>query len=100
MLRAVNIALAVAAVLSAVGLYAIKHDTRRLDARVQADEKRLEQLESDIRVLRAERAHLARPDRIEKLARDIGLAPLDPAQIIKPDDLADLSPLRPSRSRP
>ena len=39
-------------------LYAIKNDTRRLEARVQAQERALERAENDVAVLTAERAHL------------------------------------------
>jgi cell division protein FtsL len=58
---------------SAFALYAIKYDTRRLEAQVQTDERSIERLEGDIAVLKAERAYLARPERIERLARAQGL---------------------------
>ena len=74
MLTAINLALMLATLASAFALYAIKYDTRRLEARVQAQERALEKSESDVTVLTAERAHLARPERLEPLARLIGLA--------------------------
>jgi len=61
-------------------LYAIKYDTRKLEQRVERQSRLIERTESDIRVLQAERAHLARPQRIEALARRQGLRPIDPAQ--------------------
>lgn len=40
-----------------------------------AEARALEKLRLDIAVLRAERAHLARPERIEEIARKVGLPP-------------------------
>lgn len=69
---AVAIALALAC---AFVLYTVSYDTRELDHSVQAQERRIERLRSDIAVLRAERAYLSRPDRIEPLARAAGFVP-------------------------
>jgi cell division protein FtsL len=66
---------------SAFALYAINFDTRRLEAEVQSKERALERAESDIAVLEAERAFLARPERIESAARALGLAPASARQI-------------------
>jgi cell division protein FtsL len=87
--RAINLALMLATLASAVALYVIKNDTRRLEARVAAQERTLERARSDVAVLTAERAHLSRPERLEPLARLIGLAPIAPAQYMRPDPLAD-----------
>lgn len=65
----------------AVFLYALNDETRALEGRVQAQEHLAGALRSDIAVLKAERAHLARPERIEPAARAIGLEPPRPAQI-------------------
>jgi hypothetical protein len=59
MLFRLNWALMLATLASAFTLYAVKYDTRRLEARVQAQERALEKAESDVTVLVAERAHLA-----------------------------------------
>ena len=49
---------------------------------MQAQERALEKAENDVAVLKAERAHLARPERFEPLARELGLAPArQPASI-------------------
>lgn len=67
---------------SAYVLYAESSATRRLEASVQAAERHRERLESDIAVLKAERAHLARPARIEPAARALGMrAPVAGEQI-------------------
>jgi cell division protein FtsL len=99
MLRGLNVALMLATLASAFALYAVKYDTRRLEARVQAQERALEKAESDVTVLAAERAHLARPERLEPLARLIGLAPIAGPQYLRIDPRrADASPREPAAS--
>jgi len=79
--------IAIAALLgSAFLLYGVKYETRRLEIEVQAKERAAERAQSDIAVLRAERAHLSRPDRIEPLARSMGLRPPVPAQFRRVGD--------------
>lgn len=73
---------------SAFALYAINYDVRGLDQRVLAEERAVEKAHADIAVLRAERAHLARPERIEPLARALGMAPATREQMVRPEDLA------------
>jgi cell division protein FtsL len=60
---------------SAWVLYAEGSATRRLEAQVQAAERQRERLESEITVLKAERAWLSRPARIEPAAKALGLRP-------------------------
>ncbi|MEQ1696847.1 MAG: cell division protein FtsL [Hyphomicrobiaceae bacterium] len=60
---------------SAFLLYGLTYDTRLIDQRVQMAERAAERARSEIAVLRAERAHLSRPDRIEPLARAMGMRP-------------------------
>jgi cell division protein FtsL len=62
------------ALASAFLLYGLSYDTRQLEARVQFREAEVANARGDIAVLRAERAHLTRPERIEPLARAQGLA--------------------------
>lgn len=69
------------ALASAFLLYGTSYDTRLLEARVQAQERAVEQARRDISVLKAERAHLARPERIEPLARAQGLRPATQSQM-------------------
>lgn len=64
-------------------LYKVSYDTRQIELSVQAQERRLERLRSDIAVLRAELAYLARPERIEPLARSMGLEPARGEQYLK-----------------
>jgi hypothetical protein len=72
----------------AVLLYALNNETRALETRVQAQERQATTLRSDIAVLKADRAHLAQPERIEPAARAIGLQPPRPVQFA--DAFADL----------
>ncbi len=74
---------------SACALYGLNYDTRRLEARVQAQERAVEKAESDIAVLKSERAYLGRPERIEALARAQGLRPIRETQYITLGDLTD-----------
>lgn len=66
---------------SAFLLYGLNYDTRLIEARVNALARDADRARSDIAVLKAERAHLARPERIEALARAQGLRPATDAQI-------------------
>ena len=84
--RAINAALMLATLASAVALYAIKNDTRRLETRVHAQERALERVRNDVTVLVAERAHLARPERLEPMARALGMGPVTPGHYVRLDE--------------
>jgi cell division protein FtsL len=75
-MRIVNISAVLLALASAFLLYGLSYDTRLVESRLQSREREAERARADIAVLRAERAHLARPERIEPLARRLGLEPL------------------------
>lgn len=79
-MRIVNIAAAFLALSSAFMLYSLNYDTRLVEARVQADERRLEALRGEVAVMKTERAHLARPERIAPLAASQGLRPAEARQ--------------------
>lgn len=70
------------ALMSALLLYGLSYDTRLIEAEVQGAERKSERLRSEIAVMRAERAHLARPERIEPLARAQGLRPSELQQVV------------------
>lgn len=80
-------------------LYTVSYDTRELDQAVQAMERRIERLRSDIAVLRAERAYLSRPERIQPLARAMGYEPAKGEQYIDPDGLSADTPAQDSGLR-
>lgn len=71
-----SVSAAFLAISSAFLLYGLSYDTRQLEARVAAQERKADKTRADIAVLKAERAHLARPDRIAPLARSQGLKPI------------------------
>lgn len=66
---------------SAFLLYGLTYDTRLVEQRVQTAERAADRARADIAILRAERAHLARPERIEPLARAMGLRPTQAGQL-------------------
>lgn len=72
------------AISSAFLLYGLSYDTRQLEARIAAQEREADRARADIAVLKAERAHLARPERIAPLARAQGLEPLSDWQMADP----------------
>jgi cell division protein FtsL len=72
------------AIASALLLYGLSYDTRGLEARVRAAERQADRARAEIGVLRAERAHLARPERIEPHARAAGLRPIERTQVETP----------------
>lgn len=77
---------------SAFMLYGLNYDTRRLELRVQGQERTAEATRGDISVLKAERAHLSRPDRIEPAARALGLRPIAERQFAASADEAMTPP--------
>ena len=88
MLRWLTGLMALATIAAAFGLTWIKHDTRRLEARLQGQERQIEKAESDIAVLRAELGFLTRPERLDPLARKwLGLQPASSTQIMTLDEL-------------
>jgi cell division protein FtsL len=95
--RAINWVLMLATLVGAFALYALKDETRRLEARVQTQERALERAENDVSVLAAERAHLSRPERLEPLARKLGMTPVSSGQYLRVDAGADSPPTPPAR---
>lgn len=81
--RTLNLILLLLALASAFALYVLKYDTRRMEARVQGLQRSVDKLEGEIARLRAEHAHLSRPERIEPMARALGLAPIAPRQYLR-----------------
>lgn len=84
-MRTLSIATAFLAIASAFLLYGLNYDTRLVEARVREEERKADIARSDIAVLKADRAHLSRPDRIEPIARAQGLRPTLPSQLAQSD---------------
>ena len=80
-MRIVILAALMMTLATAFVLYSSNYDTRQLEARVAEQERAIEKARGDIAVLKAERAHLARPERIEPLARALGLGPASERQL-------------------
>jgi cell division protein FtsL len=89
-MRILTISAAFLALSSAFLLYGLNYDTRRLEARVQTQERLADKARSDIAVLKADRAHLARPERIEPLARGLGLQPPTEKQLARDQAAPDV----------
>jgi cell division protein FtsL len=87
-MRILNVFAMLLALASAFLLYGLNYDTRMIEGRLQSREREAERARADIAVLRAERAHLARPERIEPLARGLGLEPLSARQMLPGPDVA------------
>lgn len=86
-MRIVILAALMMTLASAFVLYSSSYDTRQLEMRVTEQERAIEKARGDIAVLKAERAHLARPERIEPLARALGLGPASEKQLaVSPDE--------------
>lgn len=82
--RTLTLSAAVLTIAAATWLYVAKFETRRIEGQVQALERAIEKADSDIIVLRAERAYLGRPDRLDTLARGQGLGPIRSDQYRRP----------------
>ena len=89
MARLVNVAAVFLMLGSACALYGLKYETRRLETRVNAQERAAEKAERDIAVLKAERAYLGRPERIEALVRMQGLEPVRERQYARIGEALD-----------
>lgn len=95
MLRLFNLVLALGTLTAAGVLYAIKTDTRRLEASVTSRERELERIEAEIAHLTAERAHLSRPERLLPHAQALGLVPLRGDMLIALPSQEDQARLKP-----
>lgn len=98
-MRALTVSSILLALASAFLLYGLNYDTRRLAAKVHTQERAADAARGDIALLKAERAHLSRPERIEPAARAIGLAPATESQFVAGADDA-LDPAKPTGRTP
>ena len=71
----------------ACGFYAINYGTQEIVRLVRAQERDVEQQKSAIKVLEAELAYVARPERIEPVARALGMQSVTTQQYVKLEDL-------------
>ena len=101
MLRILLPVVVIATLASALALYSVNYETRRLEQTVAERKRQIERARVDIAILRAERSYLSRPERIAPLARDmLGLVPPRIGQMQRLDDLARAQAQPPALSRP
>ncbi len=81
MKRLIVISLFVIALLS-VSVYRAKEGAQESEAKIAQLEKEIAAEKEDLRVLKAEEAHLSRPERIGQLASEkLGMGPVRPEQM-------------------
>lgn len=79
-------------IIAVFALYAIKYDTRQLEAQVRDMERQAARKEEVLAGLRAEWSTLTRPARIERLARKhLGYRALAPDQFATIEEIAALA---------
>jgi cell division protein FtsL len=93
-MRLLNVTAFFFAIASALLLYGLNYDTRRLEDEVQAKERVAARARDDIAVLKAERGALARPDRIDAMARQLGLSPPRVDQFVNGREVSELDERR------
>ena len=89
-MRLLNVTAFFFAIASALLLYGLNYDTRRLENEVQSKERLAARARDDIAVLKAERGALARPDRIDAMARQLGLSPPSVDQFVNGREVSAL----------
>lgn len=93
MLRYLNVLAIVALIGSAVYAYSIKYETILFSEQIVKAQHSIEDERDNIGRLRAEWAHLTRPERIQELAdKHLDLQQLSLDQIVKVTDLPDRAP--------
>lgn len=91
MLRLIHTVAVVCVLVSAIVLYAVNFQTRRVEAGVQARERQLEKLQTEIQVLRADFALASSPTAIEAAARRLGMGPATGFKPLTPEALPPLA---------
>ena len=90
MLRILNVAAIMALLGSAVYAYSIKYDTILYTEQIAKTKHAIKKEREAIGMLRAEWAHLTRPERIQALAdKHLDLQPLQLTQIVRADKLPE-----------
>jgi cell division protein FtsL len=90
MIRYLHVLAIVALLGSAVYAYAIKYETMRYSAEIVKTQHAIKKEQTSIGMLRAEYAHLSRPERIQELAdQHLDLVQVTVDQYVKAADLPD-----------
>jgi cell division protein FtsL len=89
MLKIINGFLVVLVLVAGAILYAMEHQTRRLERQIADTTRAISQTAEDIKLLSAEWSSLTRPERIQELAsRHLKLAPAAATQYVSLNELA------------
>ena len=89
-MKKLYIAAFVAICLLAISVYRAKLGAQDSERAIKRLEGEISALEEELSVLRAEEAHLSRPERIGPIARDqLGMSPVKPDQLAKQGELAE-----------
>lgn len=92
-MQVLNGVLVLAVLLCGGWVYALEHESRKLDRRIASITKSIADEREAIRMLHAEWSHLNRPARLEGLARKhLKLAPTEVANIVRPHEIAEKVP--------
>ena len=92
-LRYLNVIAVAALVGSAVYAYSISYQTLLFAAQIEKTKDKIQSKRDEIQMLRADWAHLTRPERLQDLAEKyLDLQPLAINQIVHPSDLPDRPP--------
>ena len=85
-------------VVLAFGVYLAKTQAGREWAKIATKERQIAQEKRKIKLLRAEVAHLEKPERLEQLAGHLGLQAVDGTREARPETLRDI--VDPAEKRP
>lgn len=90
MMRTINIALILASLTMAFGLYRVKYDAAASVRQIAALRAGIAREKDTIDILRAEWSHLNHPERVERLAKKfLGLEMLGADQILRMNELPE-----------
>ena len=93
MWRFLNIACVAALISSALYAYSVKYETIWYAEQIVKLRNQIQREHNEISGLRAEWAHLTRPERIDALAsKNLGLQPMSSSKIARAQDLPDRGP--------
>jgi cell division protein FtsL len=99
--RILEIATFACLVLLVLWVYLAKAAASRERAQIADIESRIGEEQKQVRLLRAEAAHLEQPERIEGLSQTwLGLKPVDPKRDLSPDALPKVAPRESAAATP
>ena len=88
--RVIELAFGALLILLAFGVYLAKTDAGRERARIAQIERQIADEKRQLKLLRAEVAHLEQPQRLEQLSSQLGLQAVDGTREARPETLRDI----------